>query len=330
MSRSRTAILSSMGIVAATVAVSVGALVLSQPPARLGSLPPKALAILADARFAMGLNVSRFVASSFHQRFAHDPSTRPDALRELEAKTGLNPERDVDQIYAAGGAPGDNRGVAWIQGRFDRKRIAQAIETDQKGVTSKKHLGNTVYVFSAESKSPGALAFLDDQTILLGTEQAVEAVITRSLQGTPPQSSALTDLLGRVKPGSTFWIVGDQTVLSSLPRTVPGQGATAVTLPALKSLVVTGELEPEVSLSIVGDAADPAAAKSVADVVRGLVGILSLQASQKPEFARLVSAITVATEANEVHVDARIPYEVIDALSAKPNAPRAPEPPARP
>ncbi len=322
MSGSRVFVLASMGAVAVGGAVTLGALVLGTARAAVGPLPPDALPILVDARYVMGLDVARFYASSFHKRYAHDASTRPDALRELEAKTGLDPERDVDRVFAAGGAPGDSRGVALIQGRFDPKRIARAIETEKRGVTWKQHRGMTVYVFGAESRSPGALTFLDDHSILLGTETGVRAVIERKSGPGAVPPSQIRDLVGRVKPGSTFWMVGDATVLSSLQAAA--HAGPAITLPALRSLLVTGDLDPEVRVSIVGDATDAAGARSVADVVRGLIGLLSLQAAQRPELAQLSSAVSVATDANQVHVDAHIPYVLVDALAPRHASPRPP------
>jgi len=116
-------------------------------------------------------------------------------------------------------------------------------------------------------------------------------------------------------------MVGDQSLLAGLPTSVPAPGASAdgatVSLPALKSLTVTGDLDPQVSLSITGDAADELAAKNLADVVRGFVALMSLQAQQKPELQRLASAVTVATEQNRVLVSARVPYELLDALRPK-------------
>jgi hypothetical protein len=44
---------------------------------------------------------------------------------------------------------------------------------------------------------------------------------------------------------------------------------------------------------------------------------MSLQASQRPELRDLASAVSVSTEATRVHLAARFPYELIDALQAK-------------
>ena len=113
-------------------------------------------------------------------------------------------------------------------------------------------------------------------------------------------------------------MVGDQSLLANLPKSVPmGGGESSVTLPALKSVVVTGDLDPVVSVAITGDATDEPSAKNLADVVRGFVAIMSMQAGQKPELKQLASAVSVTTETNHVQVNARIPYELIDALAPK-------------
>ena len=64
-------------------------------------------------------------------------------------------------------------------------------------------------------------------------------------------------------------------------------------------------------------------AKSLADVVRGIVALASLQAQQKPELQALASAVSVTTEAKAVHVSARIPDELFDTLWAGKPAPSA-------
>ena len=47
------------------------------------------------------------------------------------------------------------------------------------------------------------------------------------------------------------------------------------------------------------------------------MALASLQASQKPELKELASAVSVTTDAARVHVNLRVPYELIDSLSGK-------------
>jgi hypothetical protein len=294
---------------------------LSPARAAVGPLPGEALILPADAKFVMGFDVKRFAASPFYERFKAQRGMQPAALEELEAKTGLNPARDLDQIVVAGtGVKG--AGVAVALGHFDLYKLGRAIETAGKAQGT-SYEGVTVYNFSEESKQPLSLALVDESTLVLGpTDQVTQVLASRTRGETPLKTNtALMARVEKIQPGSTFWMVGDQSLLASLPTSIPGPGGSAgggsLALPALVGLTVTGDLDPQVSVAITGEARDAAAAKSLADVVRGLVAMASLQAAQKPELSQLASAVSVATEENRVLVSARIPYETLDALQPK-------------
>src|SRR5438132_13836385 len=104
MTRSRVVVLGSALVVTVGGLAALGALYLDPARAAVGPLPPQALALPASTRYVMGLDVQRFVASPFYQRYAGvRAGARPQPFAELEEKTGLNPERDLDQVYVAGG-----------------------------------------------------------------------------------------------------------------------------------------------------------------------------------------------------------------------------------
>jgi hypothetical protein len=308
---------------------AVGALYMDPARAAVGPLPAEGLALPADAQFVMGIDVRRFVASPFYARFGQEHAeARPQAFAEMEAKTGIDPERDVDAIYVAGrkgttGKRGDGDGVVIVTGTFDRYKVQRAIETGEKGVTSASHLGTPMYLFGEESRrgKAGAVAFLDDKTLVMGSRGSVEKTIAARSDGrTGLRANAeLTALLETVRPGSTFWMVGDQSVLAHMPKGVPAPGGSgeSIGLPPLKTVVVTGDLDPVVAFEATGEAADPAAAQNLADVVRGFVALASLQAAQKPELKQLASAVSITTDASKVRINGRFPYEMLDALRAK-------------
>jgi hypothetical protein len=270
----------------------------------------------------MGFDVKRFAASPFYERFKAQRGMKPEALAELEAKTGLDPARDLDQIVVAGTGVRGAAGVAVALGHFDLYKLGRAIEASGKAHGT-SYEGVTVYNFSEESKQQLSLALVDESTLVLGpTDQVTQALASRTRGETPLKTNtALMARVEKIQPGSTFWMVGDQSLLASLPTSIPAPGASAgggsIALPSLVGLTVTGDLEPQVSIAVTGEARDAAAAKNLADVVRGLVAMASLQAAQKPELQQLASAVSVATEENRVLVSARIPYETLDALQPK-------------
>lgn len=324
MTRSRAVLAGSLLVVSAGILSALGALALGTARAAVGPMPADALVLPSGTRFVVGLDVKRFVASPFYKRqVASRPERGLAALRDLEEKTGLVPERDLDRLFLAGGATTEES-VALAQGRFDATRISRSLE-ERKGVTWKKVQGLTVYLFAeAAPKGGGALAFLDDSLVALGPAKAVEAVAEARGRGTTPLASnqALLALVGGIKPGTTFWMAGDQSLLAQAPGSLPvpggpGAGTGSIPLPALKGLVVTGDLDPLLSLDVVGEASDEAAARNLADVVRGLLAMASLQAAQKPELKDLAAAFAVTSEATRVRVTARIPYPLLDALQPK-------------
>jgi hypothetical protein len=326
MTRSRSVVLGSSLVVMAGVLVAMGAFYMSPARAAVGPMPAEGLVLPADTRFVVGLDVRRMVASELYTNAAGRHPLRPDAFADLEARTGVNPERDVDQVVIAGGPSAGTGpsapGLVLVSGRFDRYKLSRALETSRKDVTWKDHQGTTVYLFREGRKGAEAAAFLDDDTLVFGSQAAVEATIGSRAGGKAPlrTNTVLMALLERVKPGSTFWMVGDQSLLSNLPRSVPGPGGSdgaGLQLPAVRNLMVTGDLDPQIALELTAETADEVAAKNLADMVRGLLAFAALQGNQKPELKELASAVNISTEVNQVHLNARIPHELFLSLQPK-------------
>jgi len=139
MTASRLVVLGSALVVGVGAVAALGALYLDPARAAVGPLPAQALALPAGTRYVMGIDVKRFVASPFYQRYASPRSGgRLQAFNELEEKTGLDPERDVDEVFIAGsqaavpGRGGDPLVV--VIGRFDRYKVSRSVETEKRGV----------------------------------------------------------------------------------------------------------------------------------------------------------------------------------------------------
>jgi hypothetical protein len=325
MTRSRIVVVSAFFVLVVGSVVAIAALYLDPARASIGPLPSEAMALPGDSRFVMGIDVKKFVASPFYERYAaRKGMARPDAFAQLEERTGLVPERDLHQIIVSGRDDSNESGVAVVSGSFDRYKLSRAIETANPRITSKNVGGTTVYLYKEGARPAGAVAFLDQNTLAIGSQSAVETVAGNHAKGQTPLrfNVPLMALVGRVRPDATVWMVGDQTVLSHIPPVLsPQKGQSPFQLPALKSLMITGDLAPLLAFEVVGETADPAAATNLADLVRGFVALASMQAQQKPELKALSSAVSVTTDRNQVRLSARLPYELLDSLQpARPPA----------
>jgi hypothetical protein len=323
MMSGRRLLLVSMGVVALGVVVALGALYLDPARAAVGPMPGLGLALPADTRVLTGVDVRRFVASPFYQRFGKGSPGRPSPFTELKQRTGIDPERDVDQVLiGAQRREGRAGGTLLVLGRFDRGRLVKAVE-GQPGVTVQQHEGLPLYVFK-DARAASALAILGDGALVMGTQPEVQRTVANHVRGRDglKGNAELVALVQSVRAGATFWTVGDQSLLSQMPSSLPAPGGMggSLSLPGLRSVVVTGDLDPAVSFEAIAQADDATAAQKLADVMRGLIALATLQASQKPELQQLASALTVTTDAARVRVNGRISYELLDALQRRPGA----------
>jgi hypothetical protein len=269
----------------------------------------------------MGFDVRALTSSQFYARFGQEGAPgRVEALAEIERKTGLNPERDIDAVVVAvranapeakseGARRHDENGLIFVTGRFDAARLETSIPEAGK-LSKERRDGVTIYRKAGDSH--GVVALLDAGILVAGSAEAVETFLTNRATGHGIRDSKeLVAQLETIEPGSTFWAVGGPSVLSRMTSQV---GGPAANLPAVKQVVAYGHLDPEVGMTATAEAADAKSAAKIADVLRGFSAMLSLQAGQKAELAQIADSISVATEGDKVHVKATITHELIESL----------------
>jgi hypothetical protein len=330
MTRSRLVVTSALSLVVLAAGAAGAWIWLGPPPSPVGPVPAAALALPGDAPFLVGLDVRRLVASPLYER--HKGRFGPGAaFQEIRERTGLDPERDVDAIVLAGARdarPGS--GVAIVLGRFESGRL-RGVLGGQAGVSASPQGGVELWSDS-RAGAERVLAILDDGAIAIGEAGAVRATIDnrgrrdRGVASNP----ALVARLQRVRAGATLWMVGDESVLRSLPNSLPAPGGLAgaggrLSLPALQQVVVSADLDPQLAMDVLGFAADEAGARNLADVLRGLIALFAMQSGRRPELQGLASAFNVAQAGQEVSVAVRLSRELVDALGGSaPAAPPAP------
>jgi hypothetical protein len=325
MTRARAIVVVSLALVTAGVAVALAA--------RLGEsgkeslLPPEAAWLPPDAAFVMGVDVARVTASPLYQRIIKNSPKPPEVWKEGYL-AGIDPARDVQQVVLAGDGKPDGAGVAIVLGRFESKKLEGALAATA-GVSKLEYQGRTVFVTKGEK--PGAkdtaISILGEGALIAGPVSSVTAAFDRRKRKTPglPSKLSLVSLVQQVHPGSVFWMCGDQSLLSAATNMAPGVGSW--TFPSLKTIVLSGNVDPDLSATIVGETADEKTAKELSEMMQGLLALFSMQGSRQPGLADFASAFQITHEGTRVRVAARLSYDTIEKLQPRPRpVPRPVEP----
>ena len=127
-------------------------------------------------------------------------------------------------------------------------------------------------------------------------------------------------LLESVQPGSTFWMVGDQSLLSQPAAGHSRRGGGGTGHAACRRSSSWWSPATSIPWSRSRPPAKPPTPPRPRTWPTWSAGSWPwppLQASQKPELKQLASAVSVTTDANRVRVTARFPYELLESLQPK-------------
>ena len=294
-----------------------------------GPLPPEASVLPAEG-LLLGADLKALFASATWRQLSQGelrgplaalPKEQADKTRsemkegiakglaEAEQKLGLRPDRDLDRLaMVVGGFAGKEPSMALVAvGRFDPARIAAALEESQKAAGTKaahRTVGGTRVLAWEKDGKPDFAVTVDSGTLLFGSTALVErALANRSKRFDALLASpSLRALVGGLRPDAGFWIVADEAALEK----VRPAGATPPPFPLPRSLTLAAQFDG--GLEIAGQMADEAAAKNLADVIRGGLALGRMQAEQKaptPERAQAQQAFLEVLSSIEIEQQGR-------------------------
>jgi hypothetical protein len=339
MTRARNAVLASLVFLAGGMAATMA--VRSANDTRPALLPAEAAILPPDAGFVAGIDVTRLLASPLYQKALKDPSFHPPAeWTELQRAAGIT-EKDFRQVVVAGEGREKGAAVALVLGTFERKKLEAGL-AGMRDMKSRDYNGRKLWIAPPPAQTPApratlaaptvkptesAFTVLADGVLVVGPPDSVTAALDRQAAKAPGLlgNAAMLALVQQVRPGSAFWLCGNETVLAAAANVAPTGGFN---VPTLRSLVASGDVLPDLSLQVVAEAADAAAAKTLAGMLQAVTGLIAMQ-GDKPELKELVSGLEVVNEGNQVRISARARYETLEKLAARPTpAPVTPRPAA--
>lgn len=309
------------GLVAYYVGFPAGAFSRAGGPGELQLVPRDATVIAyADVRDVM--------TSELRQKLHQALPMPAEGQRELEEKTGINIETDVDRVVACLTPDRDDSrsrgaGMVLARGRFNETKIESLMR--KHGAQVEEYRGKRLIANAADVDGSGrphklAAAFIEPGLVALGSTPLVRAAIDLHQTGDNPQAGLQSvtgneELMTLVRSldGGNIWAVGRFDALQSqahLPQEVAGR------LPAITWFAVSGHVNGGLRGVIRAEARDDEAANNLRDVVRGFLALGKMQSGGRPEIQAMMQSLELGGTGKTVALSFMVPADVFDAVAA--------------
>jgi hypothetical protein len=240
----------------------------------------------------------------------------PKGLGGFIDATGFQPDRDVDQVTV--GKIGAKQMVAVIRARYDHFKVEQFIQDHHAPVET--YLGRTLYgvdMKKADQADSASVSFIDD-LIVAGHTPAVKQVIDRLAA---PASSildnaALLSGIRGIEVGNQIWAVG-QFDVAAIPESARIPAPALEMVKGFKGGSYQMRLDSGVHVRAVGNFISDEAARSTADVIRGLMAVAKLQMAQQPDMIGLLDGLRIDYAGNSMTVRFDGDGELLKRLQSK-------------
>lgn len=316
------------GLVAYYVGFPAGAFAGRGGPAELEYVPRDATVLAyADVRDVM--------TSELRQKLRSAVPMQENGQRELEERTGINIESDIDRIVAClyPGRDATNThgaGMVLARGRFDEGKIEGLMR--EHGGHVEEYKTKRLIVANETHGIPGefALAFVEPGLVALGTAAVVRTSIDLHQGGNNPQTGVqsvtgneeLMNLVRALETGNA-WAVGRFDALTSqarLPENVASQ------IPAITWFSVSTHVNGGIRGVVRAETRDDEAANNLRDVVRGFLALGKLQAGSRPEIQAMMQSLELGGTGKTVALSFDVPLQVFDLIIGLKNQLQPPKP----
>jgi len=294
------------GLVASYVGIQNFTIIGGNGPDELSYIP-------SDARMVAFADVHDVANSEVRQKLRQfQPPVDPQ--NQFEQETGINIERDVDQIVAAAwptaGDTPQGHPLLIARGRFDADHIETLLH--EHGATVEDYKTKRLLVVAQPNAM--AVAFAEPGLVIAGDATAVKRAIDTKQAG----AGAVTDnaeamkLIKDVDDGNA-WAVArlDALTANQLPPQLAQQ------LPPINWFSASGHIDSGIRATIRAEAKDDKSAEDLRQVIRGFMALARLQAGQNPQFSELVNSLELGGQGTTVSVSFSVPGSLIDTIGAR-------------
>ena len=224
-------------------------------------------------------------------------------LDEVERLTGFDPATDLDRVYVAG-SPGAESGAFVAFARFDRERMERFIAAQDDAGLARTDVDGVPAWTVAEDGRAFMVALPSERMMMAGSEAAVRAMLARLADGSKGLSADAA-LMGLVRKAGQ---AGAWMVMQDIDDEFGGPDPTGQVGAVADDVVMSFGFE---DTGLAFDAflvpRDGAAASDVADLTRGAVSAMRVEAASQPELMTMLDGVRVDAEGDGVRVTGLAP-----------------------
>lgn len=293
-------------IVGAAATMTIPAATITPDEATLKLFPQETQAIAS-------IDVAALRNAPLVQDFLADNNSplRKRDLKKLEEQTGFVVERDLDRVTA--GRIGAKDALVIAQARYDVFKMEQFLKDNN--ATYETYLGRTLYKPAGDNdRENGRISFIDS-LVLAGNESAVKQAIDRLAAPAPSvlQNPAVMDEIRKIEAGNQVWAVGGFSV-NQLPRQFQGPAQAVELVKNLHSGTYQMRVDTDIHARATGNFSDAQSAKTLSDLLRGLVGMAKLQVAQEQDLIRVLDGVDVRNSGTALIVTIDEPGDLLKKL----------------
>jgi hypothetical protein len=309
----------------------------------------------ADVTVVAYADVRSVMDSELRMRLKQVMPGHEQGQQEFQQHTGIDIERDIDYVVAAG-SPGVGNGspVVIARGRFNDTQLEGLIR--EHGGNVENYRGKRLVVGGGQNfggastqidaqvdtapmevrkefKAHGvALAFLEPGLIAIGEPASVKKSIDAQMSAASiTGNNEMMELVSDIGQGNNAWAVGRFDAIAQQARLhsqLPAQAAAQLSL--VKWFAAAGHINGGVSGTLRAEARDEKAAEELRKGVDGLMAFARLAGQSDPKANALIQSLQLSGSGKAIVLSFTVPSELLDMAIPKQPAPPAPVPPPAP
>ncbi|HEX7794015.1 MAG TPA: hypothetical protein VF456_06670 [Vicinamibacterales bacterium] len=269
-----------------------------------------------DAALVAFADVHEIMGSDLRQKIRSLMPMKENGQEEFQNQTGINIETDIDRVIFAV-TPGidattrPGNFLVLASGRFDQVKIEALMR--EHGATVEQYKDARVILAPEHQGAPISVSFLQPGLAAIGTANLVHGAVDLKAGGSNITTNDDVMRFVRDLDAANAWAVGRFDVLASQTN-LPAQ--VSEKLPAIQWFSASAQIDSGIRGLVRAEARDDEAGNALRDVVRGVMGLVKLQAPSQPVLDSVVRSLQLGGTGKTVTLSFEVPPGVIDTLAA--------------